>query len=390
MGNAFAQEGYGGTEGSAVQSPAALGLLVLNLLSVHVSFSRRIPDGVQFSVGRKIASRTGELLLKSSATLHELLQNAAVTTMYPLADHRQSYHLDVSGGHRIRVHESGNPQGKAAVVLHGGPGGGSSPKHYQFFDPTAYRVVLIDQRGCGESTPFASVEHNTTWDLVADIEAVRRLLGIEEWLVFGGSWGSTLALAYAQTHPERVTELILRGIFMLRPSELRFFYQDGASHLFPDAWEAFLAPIPVEEQSDLMAAYHRRLFGEDPEELMNCARAWSEWERATCMLDPDQGGNEPVEQAEAFARIENHYFVNGGFFDSPTQLLEGVDKIRHIPTVIVQGRYDVVCPMRSAWDLHRAWPQSELIVNTHAGHSMFDPENAAALKMVCDRFSSSH
>ena len=294
--------------------------------------------------------------------------------------------LEVSGGHSIRVHESGNPSGKPVVVLHGGPGGGSSPRQYQFFDPQAYRVVLIDQRGCGESTPYASVECNTTWDLVSDIETVRQFLGIDRWMVFGGSWGSTLALAYAQTHPERVTELVLRGIFMLRPSELRFFYQDGASHIFPDAWEGFLAPIPVDEQDDLIAAYHRRLFGENREELLTCALAWAEWERATCMLDPDQGASEPGPQPEAFARIENHYFVNGGFFDSDTQLLDRVDLIRHIPAVIVQGRYDVVCPMRSAWDLHRAWPQAELIVNTHAGHSMFDPENAAALKEACDRF----
>ena len=306
--------------------------------------------------------------------------------LYPVAEHRQSYMLEVSGGHSIRVHESGNPAGKPAVVLHGGPGGGSSPKQYQFFDPAVYRVVLIDQRGCGESTPYASVECNTTWDLVSDIESVRQFLGIDTWLVFGGSWGSTLALAYAQTHPERVTELVLRGIFMLRPSELRFFYQDGASHLFPDLWEGFLAPIPEEEQGDLMAAYHRRLFGENRDELLSCAQAWSEWERQTCMLDAQDGAAEPAEQAEAFARIENHYFVNGGFFDSDTQLLDGVDLIRHIPAVIVQGRYDVVCPMRSAWDLHRAWPEAELIVNTHAGHSMFDPENAASLKEACDRF----
>ncbi|CAB4709002.1 unannotated protein [freshwater metagenome] len=272
------------------------------------------------------------------------------------------------------------------MVLHGGPGGGSSPKQYQFFDPLAYRVILIDQRGCGQSTPYASVDNNTTWDLVSDIETVREFLGIDRWMVFGGSWGSTLALAYAQTHPERVTELVLRGIFMLRPSELHFFYQDGASHVFPDAWEDFLAPIPVDEQGDLMAAYHRRLFGENREELLTCALAWAEWERATCMLDPDLGASEPGPQPEAFARIENHYFVNGGFFESENQLLQGVDLIRHIPAVIVQGRYDVVCPMRSAWDLHRAWPEAELIVNTYAGHSMFDPENAASLKAACDRF----
>ena len=307
--------------------------------------------------------------------------------LYPVRDHRVTRTVPVSGGHTIVVHESGPPDGVPAVVLHGGPGGGSSPQHYRFFDPDHYRVVLIDQRGCGASTPFASVEHNTTWDLVADIEVVRELLGIDRWLVFGGSWGSTLSLAYAQTHPDRVTGLVLRGIFLLRPSELRFFYQDGASHLFPDAWERFLEPIPVEERDDLIAAYHRRLFGDDRDELLRCARAWSEWERATSMLDPSDDA-EPPEQAEAFARIENHYFVHGGFFDDPDQLLDGVDRIRHIPAAIVQGRYDVVCPMRTAWDLHRRWPEAELIVNTRAGHSMFDPENASALVGVCDRFAA--
>jgi proline iminopeptidase len=310
-----------------------------------------------------------------------------VTNLHPELDHRQTRFLDVGGGHTICVHEAGNPDGNPAVVLHGGPGGGSSPRHYRFFDPEEYRIVIFDQRGCGASTPLASVEHNTTWDLVSDIESIRELLGIDRWLVFGGSWGSALAMAYAQSHPERVSEMVLRGIFMLRPSELAFFYQDGASHLFPDAWEGFLAPIPVEERDDLIAAYHRRLFGDDREELLRCAAAWSEWERATCMLDPEAAGAEPPEQAEAFARIENHYFVHGGFFDSPTQLLDHVDRIRHIPTVIVQGRYDVVCPMRSAWDLHRAWPEAELVVNTRAGHSMFDPENAAALVEACDRFA---
>jgi proline iminopeptidase len=309
-----------------------------------------------------------------------------MAALYPPMAHRRSYRVDVGQGHVLQVHESGNPDGKAAVVLHGGPGGGSSPAQYRFFDPAAYRVVLIDQRGCGGSTPFASVEHNTTWDLVDDIERVREFLGIPRWLVFGGSWGSTLALAYSQSHPGRVTELVLRGIFLLRRSELSFFYQDGASHLFPDAWERFVDPIPPEERDDLMAAYHRRLFGTDRNELMRCASAWTEWERATSLLDPaDAPADDPI-QAEAFARIENHYFANGGFFDRDGELLEGVERIRAIPAIIVQGRYDVVCPMRSAWDLHRAWPESELVVNTRAGHSMFDPENAAALVAACDRF----
>jgi proline iminopeptidase len=306
--------------------------------------------------------------------------------LYPPIDHRSTYRFEVGGDHVITVHESGNPRGRPAIVLHGGPGGGSSTQQYRFFDPEAYRIVLMDQRGCGRSTPFASVEQNTTWDLVADIEVVRRHLGIDRWLVFGGSWGSTLSLAYAQAHPDRVTELVLRGIFLLRRSELEFFYQDGASHLFPDAWESFVAPIPIEERHDLITAYHRRLFGEDRDEMLRCAAAWSEWERATCMLDPLDTPDQPAADAEAFARIENHYFANGGFFERDGQLLEGVDRIRHIPAVIVQGRYDVVCPMRSAWDLHRAWPEAELVVNTRAGHSMFDPENASALVEACDRF----
>ncbi len=309
--------------------------------------------------------------------------------LYPELEHRATRTVEVSGGHRIVVHEAGNPDGKPAVVLHGGPGGGSSPSQYRFFDPSVYRIVLFDQRGCGQSTPFASVEANTTWDLVADIELIREVLDIDRWLVFGGSWGSALAMAYAQTHPSAVTELVLRGVFMLRRSELEFFYQDGASRLFPDAWEGFVAPIPPAERGDMIGAYHRRLFGDDRDELLRCAHAWSEWERATCMLDPRATPEEPPEQAEAFARIENHYFVNGGFFDTETQLLDRVDKIRHIPAAIVQGRYDVVCPMRSAWDLHRAWPEAELIVNTRAGHSMFDPENAAALVDVCNRFRPS-
>jgi len=308
-----------------------------------------------------------------------------VTDLYPVLEHRQTYSVPVSGGHTIVVHEAGNPQGRPAVVLHGGPGGGSTPQHYRFFDPDLYRVVLIDQRGCGDSTPFASVEHNTTWDLVDDIETARELLGIERWLVFGGSWGSTLSLAYAQSHPERVTELVLRGIFLLRPSELRFFYQDGANHLFPDAWEGFLAPIPVDERDDLMAAYHRRLFGDDREELLRCAQAWAEWERATSMLDPTHDA-EPPDAAEAFARIENHYFVNRGFLRNPEQLLDGVDTIRHLPAAIVQGRYDVICPVTSAWELSAAWPEAELRIVADAGHSAFEPGIVHELVTATDRF----
>lgn len=313
--------------------------------------------------------------------------------LYPEIEARATFTLDVGDGHTVYAEESGNPDGKAVIVLHGGPGAGSSPKQRRFFDPAAYRIVLMDQRGSGQSTPHASVDQNTTWDLVHDIERVREHLGIDRWMVFGGSWGSTLALAYAQSHPDAVSELVLRGIFLLRRSELEFLYQDGASQVFPDAWEDYVAPIPPEERADLIAAYHRRLFGTDPAEQLRCAHAWSAWEGAcSYLVAPEElgphasGGPETDDEVLAFARIENHYFTNQGFFASETQLLDGVDRIRDIPAVIVQGRYDIVCPMRSAWDLHRVWPEAELVVNARAGHSMYDPENTSALVEACDRF----
>jgi proline iminopeptidase len=308
--------------------------------------------------------------------------------LYPEIEPRETFRLDVGDGHVVYAEESGNPAGKPVVVLHGGPGAGSSPRQRRFFDPDAYRIVLLDQRGSGRSTPHASVDHNTTWDLVHDVERVREHLGIERWMVFGGSWGSTLALAYAQTHPAVVTELVLRGIFLLRHSELQFLYQDGASHVYPDAWEGYVAPIPAGERDDLIAAYHRRLFGDDDAERLRCAHSWSAWERACSYLVPpaDSGLPETDDEVLAFARIESHYFVNRGFLTHDDQLLDGVDRIRHIPAVIVHGRYDIVCPLRSAWDLHRAWPTAELVVNQRAGHSMFDPENASALVEACDQF----
>jgi proline iminopeptidase len=299
----------------------------------------------------------------------------------PFAEHS----LDVGDGHVLHVEESGNPNGKPVIVLHGGPGGGISPKMRRFFDANAYRAVLVDQRGAGRSTPHASVEANTTWHLVEDIEKLRTFLGIEKWMVFGGSWGSTLALAYSQSYPERVTEMVLRGIFLLRPSELYWMYQDGASHIFPDIWEQYLEPIPEAERDDMMTAYHRRLFGDDDAVRLHCARAWTEWEHRVSYLDmrePDDSDDKVI----AFARIENHYFMNGGFLNPSTQLLDNVDRIRHIPTIIVQGRYDVVCPITSAWDLHRAWPEADLRISPHAGHSMFDDENTAALVDACDAF----
>ena len=310
--------------------------------------------------------------------------------LYPEIEPRETFFLDVGDGHTVYGEESGNPAGKPVVVLHGGPGAGSSPKQRRFFDPDAYRIVLLDQRGCGQSTPHADVEHNTTWHLVHDVERVRTHLGIERWMVFGGSWGSTLALAYAEQHPDVVTELVLRGIFLLRHSELQFLYQDGASHIYPDAWDDYVAPIPVDERHDLIAAYHRRLFGDDERAQLQCAHSWSAWERACSYLVPpdDTGLPETDDEVLAFARIENHYFAHHGFFTRDRQLLDDVHRIEHIPAVIVQGRYDIVCPMRSAWDLHRAWPAAELIVNQRAGHSMFDPENTAALVEACDGFRS--
>jgi proline iminopeptidase len=313
----------------------------------------------------------------------------ATQSVYPAIEPYRTGRLQVSPRHNLYYEEVGRPDGKPAVFLHGGPGGGVEPFARRFFDPARYRVLLFDQRGCGQSTPKASLEENTTHDLVADIERLREHLGIERWQVFGGSWGSTLALAYAEAHPERVTELVLRGIFLLRTSEIRWFYQEGASALYPDVWETFLAPIPEAERGDLVHAYHRRLTSPDEAVRLQAARAWSVWEGSTSGLLPDAeriqlSGKDAF--AEAFARIECHYFVNGGFLREG-QLLEEVGKIRHIPGVIVQGRYDVVCPATSAWDLHRAWPEADLVIVPDAGHSAREPGIAAALRHATDRFA---
>jgi proline iminopeptidase len=320
----------------------------------------------------------------SKPKLHELYP--------PVAPYRSGF-LKVSELHEMYFEESGNPHGKAAVFLHGGPGGGTEPKMRRFFDPERYRIVLLDQRGCGKSRPHASLLDNTTWDLVADIEALREHLGITRWLVFGGSWGSTLALAYAQSHPERVTHLVLRGIFLLRRWELEWFYQDpgGAAALYPDLWEHYVAPIPPSERGDMMAAYYKRLTSKNPAELSAAAKAWALWEAATSFLRQNALYTAKLAQnthSEAFSRIECHYFVNGGFLSTPNQLIENVGRIRHIPAVIVQGRYDIVCPMRSAWELHRAWPEADLRVVADAGHSAFEPGNTHELIKATDRFAS--
>ncbi len=308
---------------------------------------------------------------------------------YPPISPYKTGNLAVSTLHTIYYEECGNPNGQPVVFLHGGPGGGLMPLYRQMFDPQRYRIVLFDQRGCGKSTPHAELRENTTWDLVSDIEKIRQHLGIDRWFVFGGSWGSTLSLAYAQTHPDRCLGLILRGIFMLRRQEIQWFYQAGASDIFPDAWEAYLKPIPPEERDDLVSAYYKRLTSDDPVTRSAAARAWSVWEGSTSKLLIDasvQFHFGVADFADAFARIECHYFTNGGFFEHDDQLLRHCDRIRHIPTVIVQGRYDVVCPMRSAWDLHQVLPEAELIVIPDAGHSMTEPGIMSALLDATDRF----
>ncbi|MET8426357.1 prolyl aminopeptidase [Nocardia sp. NPDC004860] len=314
-------------------------------------------------------------------------------TLYPPIEPYEQDMLDVGDGQRLYYEVSGNPDGKPAVFLHGGPGGGTSPYHRQFFDPEAYRIVLFDQRGCGRSTPHiadgASLEHNTTGHLVADIERLRTHLGVEQWLVFGGSWGSTLALSYAQAHPDRVTELVLRGIFLLRRKEIDWYYNGSAGYVYPDEWEKFLAPVPEAERGqDLIEVYHRLLHSPDAALATDAAVAWSTWEGATSSLLPHP--ERVAETADprfalAFARIENHYFVNHGFLDEG-QLLRDIGRIAHIPGVIVQGRHDVVCPATSAWDLHRAWPGSELHLVPDAGHAALEPGITHHLVEATDKY----
>jgi proline iminopeptidase len=310
--------------------------------------------------------------------------------LYPPREAYNEGYLQVSDIHRIHYEESGNPQGKPIVLLHGGPGGGCPPFYRQYFDPNKWRLVMFDQRGCGKSKPHAELRENTTWDLVSDIEKLREYLDIDKWVVFGGSWGSTLSLAYSQTHPSRCKGLILRGIFMLRQKEIRWFYQEGTSYIFPDAWEEYLKPIPPEERGDMINAYYKRLTNPDIKVRLEAARAWSIWEGSTSKLFSDNQLIQSVGEdnfADAFARIECHYFVNKGFFEREDQLLLNVDKIRHIPAVIVQGRYDVVCPMISAYELHSRWQEAEFILVPDAGHSMTEPGIRSALIDATDRLA---
>lgn len=311
--------------------------------------------------------------------------------LYPPIEPIDQGRLDVGNGHEIYWEQSGNPHGKPVVILHGGPGGGSQPEYRSFFDPARYNIIQFDQRGCGASTPHAGLEFNTTGDLISDIEMLRNFFGFERWLVFGGSWGSTLALCYAIHHPDRVSSLILRGIFMCRRKELRWFYQRGASEIFPDVFEAYRDHIPETEQEDLMTAYYKRLTSEDPEVRLAAAKQWSAWEMATSRLLPDEDYVAKADDADfalAFARIESHYFVNNIFLEDDF-IMKNVHKIEHIPGVIVQGRYDIVCPPVSAWELHKAWPLSQLEMIPDAGHSIVELGIAQALVKATDAYANS-
>jgi len=294
-------------------------------------------------------------------------------------------------GHEIYFEQCGNPEGKPAVFLHGGPGGGGSTSVRRFFDPDIYRIIVFDQRGCGRSKPHACLEKNTTWDLVSDIELIRERLQIKQWLVFGGSWGSTLALAYAQSHPDAVSEMILRGIFMLRKKELDWFYQDGASNIFPDAWEKFIEPIEKSKRDDLISAYYEIFNGKDEDKKIEAAIAWSRWEGSTVNLsyNPEMvdSFSEP-EFALAFALIENHYFINKGFLSHEQQLIDNINIIRNIPATIIQGRYDVCTPISTAWELHKNWPEAELIITPFSGHSAFEKEITHELILATNKFAS--
>ena len=311
------------------------------------------------------------------------------SALYPDITPFRTRMLPVSNRHTLYVEESGNPTGVPVVFVHGGPGGGTSPRQRRYFDPVHYRIVLFDQRGSGRSTPFADLTDNTTWDLVADMEAIRRALGIERWIVFGGSWGSTLGLAYAETHPERVRGLVLRGIFLARPNEIHWLYQHGASELFPDAWDEYVAPIPPAERHDMVRAYHHQLTSDDQQIRLRAAAAWSKWEGAVSFLYPQAQAIEDATQPERalpLARIECHYFANNSFFATDNWLLEHIHRIRHIPGVIVQGRYDLVCPPTSAWALHRAWPEAALHIVPDAGHGGMEPGTARALIQATEDF----
>ena len=311
--------------------------------------------------------------------------------LFPNIEPFNTFHLPVSDLHTIYVEESGNKNGKPVIFLHGGPGGGVDPKYRRYFNPDKWRIIMFDQRGCGKSTPFAELKENTTWDLVDDIEKIRNHLSIDNWVVFGGSWGSTLSLAYSQTYPNSCKGLILRGIFLVRKKEIDWFYQEGANNIFPDRWESFSAPIPVEKRDNLMQAYYEILTGNNHSKKIEAAKAWSTWEGSTVRLMQDENFISDFSDekfAEAFARIECHYFMNNCWFNSNNHLIENVDKIRHIPGVIIHGRYDIICPVVQAWDLHQAWPEADLHIIPDAGHSIFEEGIKDKILEYTEKFSS--
>lgn len=313
-------------------------------------------------------------------------QKRAVQYLYPPVDPYDQRMLSVGQGHQVYMEQCGNPDGIPVVVLHGGPGGGCSPSMRRYFNPEKYRVILFDQRGCGRSRPHASVTDNTTWHLVADIELIRQTLGIEKWVVFGGSWGATLSLIYAQTHPEAAMQLVLRGVFLMTQAELDWFYGGGAGKFWPEVWERFTDLIPEDEHDDLILAYHRRLFSGDIPMEQRYGKAWAAWENALASIHSSGGSHEgPAEYARAFSRLENHYFTNAGFLEFDGQILKHMDRIKHIPGIIVQGRYDMICPPTSAYALAKRWPNAELKMVRNAGHALSEPGISAELVRAMDR-----
>jgi proline iminopeptidase len=315
-------------------------------------------------------------------------QKRAVQYLYPPIDPFDQQMLDVGQNHQVYVEQCGNPAGKPVVVVHGGPGGGCSPAMRRYFDPKHYRIILFDQRGCGRSRPHASVQNNTTWDLVSDMELIRRALDIETWAVFGGSWGATLSLIYAQTHPERASHLVLRGVFLMTKAELDWFYGGGAGKFWPETWARFCNIIPEDERDDLIAAYNRRLFSGDTSLETRYGRAWSAWENALASIhSTGTSGESPGDYARAFARLENHYFINAGFLEFDGQILAHMGRIAHIPGTIVQGRYDMICPPESAYKVSQLWPAGELKMVRNAGHALSEPGISAELVRVMDRIA---
>ena len=316
-------------------------------------------------------------------------QKRAAQFLFPSIDPFDSMMLDVGGGHEIYVERCGNPKGKPVIVLHGGPGGGCSPVMRRYFDPKKYHVVLFDQRGCGRSKPQASVKNNTTWDLVGDIELIREKLGISDWMVFGGSWGATLSLIYAQKFPKHVANLLLRGVFLMTKPELEWFYGGGAGQFWPDVWKKFKEPIPTDEQADLIKAYNRRLFSGNLREEMEFGQYWSSWENALASIASDGiSTRAPADYARTFARIENHYFINNGFLENKNAILDNMEKIEHIPGNIVQGRFDMICPPTSAFNLVEKWPNAKIKIIPQAGHAMSEPGISSELVKITNELVS--